>query len=108
MGVEADYSQSNDAAKPDDKKAKESGVKKEIAKFVGGTDSLVATAPLALWAVEAAHRGAYKEYKLFWDTKCVNTRTNSNGALVSDVPPDLLHEYRIIRRRFDRSSAASR
>ncbi len=40
-------------------KAQELSIEKELEKFTSGTDSLVATAPLALFAIEAAHRSAY-------------------------------------------------
>lgn len=88
-------------------KAQESGIKTEIEKFVKTADSLVCTAPLALWALEAAHRGAYKEYTSFFQTKCVNIRKAGSNT-VADVPPSLAHEYIVVQRRLDRSSIAAR
>jgi len=69
--------------------------------------SPAATAPLSLWAVEAAHRSAYKEHKNFVDTKCVNIRKDGKTTL-ADVPLEYYSEYKVIRRRFDRSSTASK
>jgi hypothetical protein len=72
--------------KPEDVQVQNSGIKSEVEKFVCATDSLVATAPLALWTIEAANRGAYKEYTHFWQTKCVNIRGEGSNT-VADVPP---------------------
>lgn len=88
-------------------KAQESGIQREIEKFVKTADSLVCTAPLALWTLEAAHRGAYREYTNFWQTKCVNVRKRGSNT-VADVPPSLFHEYIVLQRRLDRSSIASK
>jgi hypothetical protein len=107
MGENANHTPAQDATVPKGADAKESAVRKELDKFITATDSMVATAPLALWAVEAAHRGAYKEYKTFWETRCLNIR-KEGGDTVADVPPGLLHEYKVIRRRLDRSSIATK
>lgn len=79
----------------------------EIDKFVKAADGLVSTAPVALWTLQAAHRGARKDYTNFFNTKCVNKRTK-DGATVADVPPGLFHEYKVIQRRLDRSSIATK
>lgn len=55
---------------PNVKSDQESAVQKEIATFVDATDSLLATSPLTLWAVESAHRNASQELSTFAKTKC--------------------------------------
>ena len=107
MGENATLSPEQNPDKPEGARVQKSGIKKEVEKFISATDSLVATAPLALWAIEAAHRGAYKEYMNFWQTKCVNIREEDKQK-VADVPPDLIHEYRVLQRRLDRSSIATK
>jgi hypothetical protein len=88
-------------------KPKQSRITAELEKFVKTADSLVSTAPLALWALEGAHRGAFKEYTNFVRTKCVNIRKVGNKTF-ADVPPGLLHDFKIIQRRYDRSSIATK
>lgn len=84
-----------------------SSIKAELEKFAKTADSLVCTAPLSLWTLEAAHRGAYQEYTNFWQTKCINIRKEGNET-VADVPPGLVHEFTVIQRRLDRSSIATK
>lgn len=107
MGENAGRSSIQDAAAPKDSDVKVSVIKVELERFINATDSLVATAPLALWALEAAHRGSYQEYQAFWSTKCINIRQEGNDT-VGDVPPGLLREYLVIRRRLDRSIIATK
>jgi hypothetical protein len=87
--------------------AQKSSIKAELEKFVKTADSLVSTAPLSLWTLEAAHRGAYQDYTNFWQAKCVNIRKEGNET-VADVPPGLVHEFTVIQRRLDRSSIATK
>jgi hypothetical protein len=107
MKENADCLQEQSPVEPDSTKVHKFSIEKELEKFTNGTDSLVATAPLALFTLEAAHRSAYKEYERFWTTKCLNVRSEGNET-VADVPPGLLRDYKVIRRRLDRSSIASK
>lgn len=90
-----------------DRPQAKSGIDVELDKFTKTADSLVSTAPLSLWTLEAAHRGAYQEYTNFWQTKCINVR-EEGGAKVADIPPELVHEFSIIERRLDRSRIATK
>jgi len=92
---------------PSHESEQKSGIGAEIERFVKTADSLVSTAPLSLWTLQAAHRGAYQEYTSFWQTKCENIRRKGNET-VADVPAGLVHEFRIIQRRLDRSSIATK
>jgi len=108
MGQNGNGSSKQEAANaPNNKEPKEPLIRAELEKFVKATDSLESTAPLALWTLEAAHRGAAKEHHNFFHTKCVNIRKEGNNT-VADLPSGLVHEYKIIQRRLDRSSIATR
>jgi hypothetical protein len=107
MVKNAEPSPKEKLASPESPKARESGIAQEVDKFVNGTASLVATAPLSLWAVDTARRSAYKEHKTFVHSKCVNIRKEGKKTL-ADIPLEHYSEYRIVRRRFDRSTTASK
>jgi hypothetical protein len=107
MGDKASRSSPDRQDRHHGEKSENPSIEKELEKFTKAADSLVATAPLALWAVEAAHRGAHQELKAFVETNCTNVRKEGENT-VGDVPPALIHESRVIQRRFDRASIASK
>ena len=97
----------NQSASNGDQEQQKSQIEAEVEKFVKAADSLVSTAPLSLWTLEAAHRGAYADYTKFWQTKCTNIRKQGNDTL-ADVPAELFHEFNAIQRRLDRSRIATK
>jgi hypothetical protein len=107
MGDKSDHPLPSGPDQPGRDTVERPSIEKEIEKFTNATDSLVATGPLALWAVEAACRGTSQEYKTFVETNCTNIHKLGNST-VGDVPPALFHEYKAIRRRLDRATIASK